>query len=193
MCPTVSPARRITGTQLPVLVESPLESPRGLPRSGREVLAPVFTCENDPPRGVDESDAVGETVLDGRLGVPALCADAGHEEGEVRDRFADRFEFLGSGGADDEADVAAFVPVGGQRRDALVDGFARGEFEVRARTNTPVPVRERNGSSESRPRYGLTVMASAPVSSRRVAYWRAVLPMSARLASSRTGTSFPRA
>ena len=94
MCPTVSPARRITGTQLPVLVESPPESPRGLPRSGREVLAPVFTCENDPPRGVDESDAVGETVLDGRLGITALCADAGHEKGEVWDRFADRFEFL---------------------------------------------------------------------------------------------------
>jgi len=42
---------------------------------------------------------------------------------------------------------------------------------------------------ESRPRYGFTVIASARSSA--AAYCRVVLPMSARLASKRTGTSFP--
>ena len=68
-------------------------------------------------------------------------------------------------------------------------------FDVRTRKNTPPPCRRqaaRKGSTESCPRYGLTVTASASGgppsrgSRNALAYARAVEPMSPRLASAIT-------
>jgi len=116
--------------ELPVLVEPLFQPFCCLSGGSGEVLSLVFSREDDPPRGVDEADALAEAELDGGLGVPALGADTGHEEGQVGYRLADRFEFLGRRGTDDETHVVAVVPVGCEFGDALVDRDAVGEFEV---------------------------------------------------------------
>ena len=72
-------------------------------------------------------------------------------------------------------------------------------FEVFTSTNNPAPLRRaaaRNGSIDSRPRYGLTVRASARGSSPSMyasAYARAVEPMSPRLPSAITSSPARRA
>ena len=85
---------------------------------------------------------------------------------------------------------------------AYATAFLEPAFEVRTSRNTPAPSRRhaaRNGSTESRPRYGLTVRASAsgaaPNAGSRnaVAYARAVEPMSPRFASAITSRPASRA
>lgn len=115
---------------VPVLIQSRFQPLGGLAARTGEAFAIVLSGEDDPPRGVDQSDAVRETVLDRRFGVSALCAHAGDEERQIRNLLAEVLEFVFVRRADDESDVVVFVPEICERGDALVQSLAGLEFEV---------------------------------------------------------------
>ena len=112
--------------------------------------------------------AIGDHLLD----IAALRADARHQERHVADDRAHFAQLLRPGRADHQRAVAVAVPVA---RDVLGDVLVQRlppqsqvlqvpapGFEVRHSITTPLSARSRNGCTESRPRYGLSVTASAP-------------------------------
>ena len=118
-------------------------------------------------------------MLDDGCGVTALCADTWHEKRKTGRCSPNLGEFGRVGGSDDQTTIAELGPL---VRDAFgnvhVDRFAAvlgavtNDWKssppgllVRHRAMTPPPsfrLCVKNGSTESVPRYGLTVTACAP-------------------------------
>jgi len=129
---------------------------------------------------------------------PPLRADAGNEEGNLGDDLADLGQLLGRGRTHDQTDVVVAVPRPRAPRRAR-RGLA-GEFEVlqvapaRVRGATEdehallLPVEERLEGVATEVRVHSDRVGAVE---RGGGVLPVVLPMSARLASKRTGTSFP--
>ena len=89
-------------------------------------------CFCDAARDVDEHAfaVLPQASLERGFQIPALGADAGGQEPQIRRGGADAFQRFGLGGADDEADVVCGVPLLGEIGNVLIQVTDRGPWTV---------------------------------------------------------------